>query len=72
MILPMEELMNEVVLAIENMAGQVGLLLMRGLIDQEVEEITGQRYAPHCPDRQVPRAHSHILGVTLNAMAFRV
>ena len=45
MILPMEELMNEVVLAIENMAGQVGLLLMRGLIDQEVEEIAGW----HCP-----------------------
>jgi len=54
MILPMEELMNEVVLAIENMASQVGLLLMKGLIDQEVEQIAGQRYA-HCPDRQAHR-----------------
>lgn len=54
MILPMEELMNEVVLAIENMASQVGLLLMKGLIDQEVEQIAGLRYA-HYPDRQAHR-----------------
>lgn len=54
MILPMEELMNELTLAIENMASQVGLLLMKGLIDQEVEQIAGQRYA-HCPDRAVHR-----------------
>jgi transposase-like protein len=54
MILPMEELMNEVALAIENMASQVGLLLMKGLIDQEVEQIAGQRYT-HCPDRPAHR-----------------
>ena len=54
MILPMEELMSELTVAIENMASQVGLLLMKGLIDQEVEQVAGRRYA-HCPERSAHR-----------------
>jgi putative transposase len=54
MVLPMSPLLSEVAGAIEETAAQAGLLLMKTLIDEEVEQIAGARYG-HQADRQATR-----------------
>jgi len=54
MVLPMNPLLLEVAGAIEQTASQAGLLMMKALIDEEVEQIAGSRYA-HQTDRQATR-----------------
>jgi len=54
MILPMSEMLFDVAKAIEQTASQAGLLMMKALIDEEVEQLAGQRYR-HSPDRQAVR-----------------
>ena len=54
MVLPMSPLLSEVAGAIEQTATQAGLLMMKALIDEEVEQIAGQRYG-HQADRQATR-----------------
>ena len=44
MILPMNALMAEVAGSIEQMSSQAGLLMMKAMIDEEVEQLAGQRY----------------------------
>jgi putative transposase len=51
MVLPMNEGLFDVASAIEKTASQAGLLMMKALIDEEVEQLTGQRYR-HLSDRQ--------------------
>jgi len=51
MLLPMNELMAEVADAIEETASQAGLLLMKAMIDDEVNQLVGPRYA-HDQERQ--------------------
>jgi transposase-like protein len=45
MVLPMGDLMLNVAAAIEQTASQAGVLMMKSLIDDEVEQLAGQRYA---------------------------
>jgi len=54
MVLPMNLLLFDVAAAIEQTASQAGLLLMKALIDEEVEQVAGQRYT-HQPDRKAQR-----------------
>ena len=54
MVLPMSPLLAEVAGAIEQTATQAGLLMMKALIDEEVEQIAGTRYG-HQADRQATR-----------------
>ncbi len=54
MVLPMSPLLSEVAGAIEQTAAQAGLLMMKALIDKEVERIAGVRYE-HQADRQATR-----------------
>jgi hypothetical protein len=54
MVLPMSPLLAEVAGAIEETAAQVGLLMMKALIDEEVEQIAGTRYE-HQADRRATR-----------------
>jgi len=54
MVLPMSPLLAEVAGAIEQTAAQAGLLLMKALIDEEVEQIVGTRYG-HQADRRATR-----------------
>jgi putative transposase len=54
MVLPMNPLLLDVAEAIEQTASQAGLLMMKGLIDDEVKQIAGERYA-HQADRQATR-----------------
>ena len=54
MVLPMSPLLSEVAGAIEQTATQAGLLRMKALIDEEVEQIAGTRYG-HQADRQATR-----------------
>ncbi len=54
MVLPMSPLLAEVAGAIEQTATQAGLLMMKALIDEEVEQIAGVRYG-HQVDRQATR-----------------
>jgi transposase-like protein len=54
MVLPMNPLLLEVAGAIEQTASQAGLLMMKALIDEEVEQMAGQRYT-HQTDRQATR-----------------
>jgi transposase-like protein len=54
MVLPMNPLRLDVAEAIEQTASQAGLLMMKALIDEEVEQVTGQRYT-HQADRQATR-----------------
>jgi len=54
MVLPMSSLLAEVAGAIEQTAAQAGLLMMKALIDEEVEQIAGVRYG-HQTDRQATR-----------------
>lgn len=51
MVLPMSEMLLEVAGAIEQTASEVGLRMMKALIDEEVEQLTGTRYGHHS-DRQ--------------------
>ena len=44
MILPMNAMMAEVAGSIEQMSSQAGLLMMKAMIDEEVEQLAGQRY----------------------------
>ena len=41
--LPIKELLAGVSGAIESLAGEAGLLIMKSLIDEEVEQLAGQR-----------------------------
>jgi transposase-like protein len=50
MVLPMGDLMLDVASAIEQTASQAGILMMKTMIDDEVEQLVGQRYA-HQADR---------------------
>jgi len=50
MVLPMGDLMLDVAAAIEQTASQAGIMMMKSLIDDEVEQLVGQRYA-HQADR---------------------
>ena len=45
MILSMNALMAEVAHSIEQTASQAGLLMMKAMIDEEVEQLAGPRYA---------------------------
>jgi transposase-like protein len=54
MVLPISPLLSEVAGAIEQTASQAGLLMMKALIDEEVEQIAGRRYG-HQADRQATR-----------------
>lgn len=54
MVLPMSPLLSEVAGAIEQTATQAGLLMMKALIDEEVEQIAGTRYG-NPADRQATR-----------------
>ena len=54
MVLPMSEMLFDVAGAIEQTASELGLRMMKALIDEEVEQITGNRYS-HRPDRRAIR-----------------
>ena len=54
MVLPMSEALFDVARAIEQTASEAGLLLMKSLIDEEVEQIAGSRYR-HDSDRRAVR-----------------
>lgn len=54
MVLPMNLLLLDVAEAIEQTASQAGLLLMKALIEEEVEQVAGGRYT-HQADRQATR-----------------
>ena len=54
MVLPMSEILFDVAGAIEQTASEVGLRMMKALIDEEVEQLTGDRYR-HQPNRQAIR-----------------
>jgi putative transposase len=54
MVLPMSPLLLDVAGAIEQTASQAGLLMMKALIDEEVEQIAGSRYT-HQTDRRATR-----------------
>jgi len=54
MVLPMSEMLFDVAKAIEHTASQAGLLMMKALIDEEVEQLAGERYS-HDPNRQTVR-----------------
>jgi transposase-like protein len=54
MILPMSEILFDVAGAIEQTASEAGLRMMKALIDEEVEQLTGDRYR-HQPQRQAIR-----------------
>lgn len=54
MVLPMNLLLFDVAAAIEQTASQAGLLMMKALIDEEVEQVAGPRYA-HQLDRKAQR-----------------
>lgn len=54
MILPMSEMLFDVAKAIEQTASQAGLLMMKALVDEEVEQLAGGRYE-HNPQRQAVR-----------------
>jgi putative transposase len=51
MVLPMSEILFDVAGAIEQTASEAGLRMMKALIDEEVEQLTGDRYR-HQPARQ--------------------
>jgi transposase-like protein len=54
MVLPMSEILFDVAGAIEQTASEAGLRMMKALIDEEVEQLTGDRYR-HQPARQAIR-----------------
>jgi putative transposase len=54
MVLPMNPMLFDVAQAIEQTASQAGLLMMKALIDEEVHQLTGERYR-HLPNRQAVR-----------------
>jgi putative transposase len=54
MVLPMGELLFDVAGAIEQTASEAGLRMMKALIDEEVEQLAGDRYR-HQPHRQAIR-----------------
>jgi len=54
MVLPMSEMLFDVAKAIEQTASQAGLLTMKALIDEKVEQLAGERYS-HSPNRQTVR-----------------
>ena len=54
MILPMSEMLFDVAKTIEKTTSQAGLLMMKALIDEEVEQLAGERYR-HNPDRKAIR-----------------
>jgi len=54
MILPISELLFDVAKSIEQTASQAGLLMMKALIDEQVEQLAGKRYR-HDPDRKAIR-----------------
>jgi transposase-like protein len=53
-VLPMSEILFDVAAAIEQTASEVGLRMMKALIDEEVEQLTAERYR-HQPLRQAIR-----------------
>src|SRR5512134_1918647 len=54
MVLPMNLLLFDVADQIERTASQAGLLMIKALIDEEVEQVAGQRYM-HQPNRKAQR-----------------
>ena len=54
MVLPMNVLLFDVAAEIERTASQAGLLMMKALIDEEVEQVAGRRYT-HQPGRKAQR-----------------
>jgi transposase-like protein len=54
MVLPMSEILFDVAGAIEQAASEAGLRMMKALIDEEVEQLTGDRYR-HQSQRQAMR-----------------
>jgi len=54
MVLPMSEILFDVAGAIEQAASEAGLRMMKALVDEEVEQLTGDRYR-HQPGRQAIR-----------------
>ena len=63
MVLPMNEMLFDVAGAIEQSVSTLGLCMMKALIDEEVEQLTGGRYDRH-PGRQAIRwgkADGHVI-----------
>lgn len=63
MVLPMNEMLFDVAGAIEQSVSKLGLCMMKALIDEEVEQLTGERYV-HQPDQQTIRwgkENSHVI-----------
>jgi transposase-like protein len=54
MVLPMNQMLFDVANAIEQTASRAGILMMKAMIDEEVEQLAGQRYL-HEPNRQAVR-----------------
>lgn len=53
MVLPMSEMLFDVAKAIEQTASQAGLLMMKALIDEEVEQLAGSRYEHNCERKAI-------------------
>jgi len=51
MVLPMSQMLFDVAQAIEQTASQAGLLMIKAMIDEEVDQLAGHRYR-HQPNRQ--------------------
>ncbi len=53
-VVPANEMLFDVAKSIERTASQAGLLMMKALVDEEVEELAGERYE-HASDRKAVR-----------------
>lgn len=63
MVLPLSEVLGELAEQVEKTAAQAGLLMMKALIEEEVEQLAGPRYA-HQAERQARRwgqAEGHVI-----------
>jgi len=54
MVLPMSEALVDIAAAVEQTATQAGLMMIKALVDEEVEQLAGDRYG-HDRDRQAVR-----------------
>ena len=55
--LPIAEILAGVQDSLESLAGHAGLLIMNALLEDEVDQLVGERYS-HNPDRRASR-HGH-------------
>jgi len=63
MVLPMNEMLFDVAGVIEQTAAELGLGMMKALIDEEVEQITGERYGRHRDRRAIRwgKEYGHVI-----------